>query len=390
MKQLQVSVPKKMKDEARDILKEYSNDLESSEVEKDGDGRRKFVKFTVTVESDQIDEVSEKFKELDGLESGDLTIRVVKQESLIRKGQQTQGSSTMLSQAEMYSQAQESAVFNRAEWSLVALSAIIATYGLIADNVIVVIGAMMVAPILSPFISAALSLNVGDKKLLVNSVKTGVLSFFVAVLAASLAALPFPVSWNSSLALVSTPSVLSVLLSVFVGAAAALTFVTGLRDEIAGVAVAIALIPPISSIGIGVKLMDLNLILNAFTVASMNIVSIIASGFVCFNIIGIKPSTYYKKKQAEEIRYVVPVAILLLVALSLPVAMSSYDSYENYKMEENIKSFGEEFFGDKLLNAEIDGSKATFYIVGEYDRVEFDTKKPEGAEIDVVQLQTAG
>ena len=206
MKQLQITVPKKNKEDARSIIRDYSSDLESSEVEKDGDGRRKQIQFKVTVESDQIDELTEELKALEDIESGDLTIRVMDQQSLIRKGQQTRGSKSMLSQAEIYSQAQESAGFNRAEWSLIGISSIIATFGLVADNVIVVIGAMMVAPILSPFISAALSVAVGDQKLFSGSLKTGIASFLLAVAASSIAAIPFSAPQNPTLALVSSPS----------------------------------------------------------------------------------------------------------------------------------------------------------------------------------------
>lgn len=387
MKQLQVTVPGKFKDEAKEILEDYSSDVSVSEAEKNDE---EVLQFHVTVESDQIDELSDELKDIDDLGSGDLTINVMKQESQIKKGQKTQGKSSILSQAEIYSQAQESAVFNRAEWSLVALSSVIAAYGLIADNVIVVIGAMMVAPILSPFISGALSLNVGDKNLLKQSVKTGSISFLLAVIASTLAVLPFPVSLNPSLALVSQPSIVSVLLSVFVGAAAALTFVTGMRDEIAGVAVAIALIPPIASIGIGFKMMNLSIIANSFAVALMNIVSIIASGFVCFHLLGIRPSTYYKKKQAEEIRYVIPLAVLVLSVLAVPVAFSSYESYQTYTSEQDIRSFGEEFFGEKLLSVDVENNEAHFYVVGNYSESELEKRKPENSDIEVTQLREAG
>ncbi|MFQ3275605.1 MAG: putative membrane protein, partial [Candidatus Nanohaloarchaea archaeon] len=190
--------------------------------------------------------------------------------------------------------------------------------------------------------------------------------------------------------LVSQPSIVSVLLSIFVGAAAALTFVTGMRDEIAGVAVAIALIPPIASIGIGFKMFDLSLVVNAFAVAVMNMVSIIASGFVCFHLLGIRPSTYYKKKQAEEIRYVIPLALLVLSALAVPVAFSSYDSYQEYTQEENIRSFGEGFFGDRLLSSTVDGDTAHFYVVGNYSVSEFEMQKPDGTDIQVTRLREAG
>lgn len=321
MKQLQITVPKKNKEDARSIIRDYSSDLESSEVEKDGDGRRKQIQFKVTVESDQIDELTEELKALEDIESGDLTIRVMDQQSLIRKGQQTRGSKSMLSQAEIYSQAQESAGFNRAEWSLIGISSIIATFGLVADNVIVVIGAMMVAPILSPFISAALSVAVGDQKLFSGSLKTGIASFLLAVAASSIAAIPFSAPQNPTLALVSSPSTIGMLLSLFVGAAAALTFVTGMRDEMAGVAVAIALIPPIASIGIGISSLNTGLVLDALTLAVMNILSIISAGFVVFRLIGVKPSTYHKKKQAEKMRYILPLTVLILLVLSLPAAL---------------------------------------------------------------------
>ena len=111
------------------------------------------------------------------------------------------------------------------------------------------------------------------------------------------------------------------LLSLFVGAAAALTFVTGMRDEMAGVAVAIALIPPIASIGIGISSLNTGLVLDALTLAVMNILSIISAGFVVFRLIGVKPSTYHKKKQAEKMRYILPLTVLILLVLSLPAAL---------------------------------------------------------------------
>lgn len=318
MKQLQVTVPEKFEDEAKEILEDFSSDISSSEAEKNDE---KVKEFRITAESDQIDDLSRELKDIEGLESGDLTIRVMEQESLIRKGQKTRGSSSMLSQAEIYSQAQESASFNQAEWSLIGLSAIIATFGLIADNVIVVIGAMMVAPILSPFISGALSVAVGDLNLFKSSLTTGMASFILAVAASAAAAVPFTITQNPSIALVSSPSTISLLLSLSVGAAAALTFVTGMRDEMAGVAVAIALIPPIASIGIGIRMLDLRLVLDALTLTLMNMLSIIAAGFVCFRLIGASPSTYYRKKQAEKMKYVLPLTVLILLALSLPAAL---------------------------------------------------------------------
>jgi len=297
VKQLQVSVPKNLKKDAKQILEKYSSDISSKEAEKNDE---KVAEFTVTAESEDIDQLTDELKHIEDMENGDLSIRVIKQESLIRKGQETRGSSSILSQEELYSKAQESADFNKAQWGLVGLSSVIAAFGLASDNLIAVIGAMMLAPLLSPFVSGALSLTVGDSKLMVSSLKAGMLSVVVAVVLSFLAVIPFPVSMNPTLQLVSTPSVIGILLSVFVGAAAALTFVTGLRDEIAGVAVAIALVPPIASIGLGLKMADMALVKNASTVASMNMLAVIISGYLCFTVLGLKPSTYYKKNKPRR------------------------------------------------------------------------------------------
>jgi len=192
---------------------------------------------------------------------------------------------------------------------------------------------------------------------------------------------------NPTLQLVSTPSVIGILLSVFVGAAAALTFVTGLRDEIAGVAVAIALVPPIASIGLGLKMADMALVKNASTVASMNMLAVIISGYLCFTVLGLKPSTYYKKKQAKKIKYIVPMALLVFSLLAAPVAYSSYQSYEDYISESQLQEDANKFFGDKLLQTNIDGSKFVFYVVGEVNKTEFRQKYSNEREIRIIQLQ---
>ncbi len=384
MKQLQVTAPKKYKEKVEEILSDFSSDISSNEAEKNDE---EVVEFKVTSESEDIDELTEELKSVKDIESGDLSIRVLEQKGLIEKGQKTRGSSSMLSQEEIYSKAQESSSFNRAQWGLIALSSIIASYGLVADNVIVVIGAMMLAPILSPFVSGALSLTVGDRKMMSTSLKTGALSALIAVLFSFLAALPFSVSSNPTLTLVSQPSIISVLLAVFVGAAAALTFATGLRDQIAGVAVAIALVPPIASVGISLKMQSLSLLTNSLTVAGMNMLAVLISGFVCFRVIGLKPSTYYKEKQAEKIRYIIPAAFIVFSLLAVSAAYPSYSSYEVHSMEEQLKSDAEEFFGEQLIHSRFSETSAMFYVVGDVNETRFKEETSGNFDIEVVELQ---
>ncbi len=387
MRQLQVSVPKKFKEEAQEILDGHSSDVSASKAEKN---ETKVVEFKVTVESGQIDELSAELKDIEGLESGELSIRVLEQETLIEKGQETRGSASMLSQEEIYSKAQEFSRFDVAQWGLICLSSAIAAYGLALDNLIVVIGAMMLAPILSPFVSGALSLVVGDRSLMLESLRSGLESVVLAIVVSFLAVLFFPVNITHALNLVVSPGILPILLSLLVGMAAALTFVTGLRDQVAGVAVAIALVPPLASVGIGLRMRDLVFASQAASVAFINVLSIIVAGFVTFKLIGLKPSTYYKQKEAEQIRYLLPVAVMILLLLAMPVAYSSYMNLDGFLAQQRVEQEAEDFFGESLLEMEFQNSHARVLVVGDFNETEFRSRLPGTLDIEVIELARTG
>ncbi len=385
MRQLQVTVPKKFKSDTEDILEGYSSDISSSEVEKDD---RKAVEFTVSVESEDIDELTEELKDIEDLESGELSIRVQEQESLIKKGQKTKGSGSALSQEELYSKAQEAAVFNNAQWGLIAVASAIAAYGLALDNVIVVVGAMMLAPILAPLVSNTISLVVGDRSLMKDSLFSGGISVLVVIAVSFIAVTPFPVGMNSTLEMVVSSSVLGVLLSLLVGSAAALSFATGYRDQIAGVAVAIAIVPPLAAVGIGLNMQNFLLSVQAATVASMNILAVLVSGFLTFKILGLKPSTYYRQEQAEKMKYVVPAALILFGLLAAPLIYSSYNSYQEHVSQQEVRDVAEDFFGEDLLEVRVDGSSMTIIVMGEQDTEKFRTQLSAEQEVEIRQLST--
>ena len=247
MKQIQVSIPEKSASEVREVLESYSSDVFSI------DGESKDEDITVlysTVEADQIDALTQELKAIKEIESGELKIRLFDQQALIEKGQKTRGTATKLSQEEVYSKAQESATFNRPQWLLMGLSSAIAAYGLMLDNIAVVIGAMMLAPVLSPIVSSSISLTVGDSSLLKESLFTGLGGGLLAIIISGISVIPFNPVVNSTMNLIVSAGLPNLLLSLFVGSAAALAFVTGYRDQIAGVAVAVALVPPLAAAGI--------------------------------------------------------------------------------------------------------------------------------------------
>ncbi|MFB6203861.1 MAG: TIGR00341 family protein [Candidatus Nanohaloarchaea archaeon] len=387
MRQVQVTVPDRHRELVEEILQDYSTDISSSKVERK---EEESIQFSATVEASDIDDLTEDLKGHKEIEVGELSIRVLQQETLIEKGQQTKGSTSPLSQEEIYSKAQEFRNFTKPQWGLIALSSAIASYGLVLDNVILVIGAMMLAPMLSPFVSGAVSLAVGDRSLLIDSVRAGIESAVIAVLVSYLAVFPIPVGVNNTLELVVSPGVPTVLLSLLVGGAAALTFATGLRDQIAGVAVAIALVPPLASVGIALKMQDFVLAFQAAAVAFSNILGVIISGFISFNALGLRPQTYYKKRNAEKMKYVVPGAFLVLIVLVVPVVYHAYANYEAYGSQHSIEKKANQFFGEDLIEIRFKDSTATILVAGDHNETEFRRSITGDVKLEVIELRKAG
>lgn len=336
MKSIEVEVPKSEADLVNETLKAFNDDISKQETEKD---EQEYVEFNITIGSEEIDELTEELKGIKDLERGELTVRVLEQSAIIEKGKEAQGGSATLSVQEMYSKAISFASFTKSSWMLIALASGIAAFGMILENVIIVIGAMMITPMLSPLIASSFGLVIGDKTLIQKSTLYGALSVIFSIFMAFLITLPLPISPNSLMYLVSEPGLIPIVLSLFVGAAAALTFTTEARETFAGVAVAIALVPPSAVAGMSLRMVELDLFLNVMIVLFTNVISIILAGSLTFKFMGITPSTYYRKKVSEKkLRTALIISITSLLLISLPLAVVSYQNYQDVGVRNTINT----------------------------------------------------
>lgn len=71
------------------------------------------------------------------------------------------------------------------------LSVLMATFGLLLDNVAVLIGSMLIAPILYPVLSLSLGLSISDFKIINRSLYAILKSLFLGVIAAFIVTLLF-------------------------------------------------------------------------------------------------------------------------------------------------------------------------------------------------------
>ncbi len=221
---------------------------------------------------------------------------------------------------ELYQEVEKGARYGSNFLLLVTLSTFVASIGLLKDNVAVIIGAMVIAPLLGPNIALALSTALGDTKLLWAAVKANVIGLTLATAIAIVEGYLYPVSFTSHELMARTDVGLdSVALALASGAAAALSLTTGLSSVLVGVMVAVAILPPAATMGIMIGAGQFDLAIGAALLLAVNIVSVNLSAKIVFIFKGIKPRTWLGSERARESTTVY--MILWLVSLAILIAI---------------------------------------------------------------------
>lgn len=176
-------------------------------------------------------------------------------------------------------------------WLVLILSGAIATLGLALDSAAVVIGAMLVAPLLAPIVGLSLALAVGDSRLALQTfgVVGASLVAVIATAAGLTALLPFhTLTLEISSRIRPTTLDLGVAVSSgLVGAVVTVARGRRLSAAIPGVAVAVALIPPLAVAGFGMAAgWRTDVIWGALLLLGANLAGIVLSGVLVFLLIG--------------------------------------------------------------------------------------------------------
>jgi uncharacterized hydrophobic protein (TIGR00271 family) len=203
--------------------------------------------------------------------------------------------------------------------TLMGLSVCLAALGLIADSPAVIIGAMVVAPLMGPVLGVAASLVMGWPK---RGTRQAVIVVIGAVGAVALAAvisalLPGDLDGPPRELLARTePNVLDLGVAMAAGAVGAYTLVRREAAEaMAGAAIAVALVPPLATIGIALESGRFDMAFGATLLVMANVVGVIFSGALTFLFGGFVPGVTLKLGVGHVLRGLrwVVVAVLLMV-----------------------------------------------------------------------------
>jgi uncharacterized hydrophobic protein (TIGR00341 family) len=151
-----------------------------------------------------------------------------------------------VSREELYTQIAATSKLSLAYVVMVILSAIVAAIGLINNNVAVVIGAMVIAPLLGPNMALALATTLGDRDLARTSLKTNIVGILTGLIFSLILGLFLTVDpSNPQIASRTQIGLIDLVLALASGIAGVLAFTTGAPTSIIGVMVAVALMPPL-------------------------------------------------------------------------------------------------------------------------------------------------
>ena len=208
---------------------------------------------------------------------------------------------------------------------LLILATMIATFGLFINSSSVIIGAMLLAPLMQPIVSLSMGVLRQDSTLEVNGAKTIAIGVFAVLATAALIALFTPIErLTSEMAGRLSPTILDLFVAIVSGAAAAYAKSNEkILGSLAGVAIAVALVPPIAVAGIGLGWADWHMFYSAFLLFITNLVGIVLAAAFVFAMLGFSPLHLAKKGMF--------IWMIIVALVSIPL----YSSFR--QMEEDIR-----------------------------------------------------
>ena len=205
--------------------------------------------------------------------------------------------------------------------ALICLSSGIASLGLIQNSTAIVIGAMLVAPLMTPMIGAGLGLVQGNTRLTSNAARSIIFGFLMALSIGFLSGLLTPIqSPTPEIIARGAPNLLDLFVAVLSGMAAAYAIARpGLSGALPGVAIAAALVPPITSSGIALSLGEAILAQGAASLFGINLLAIILGAAATLYALGARPDQKFSFSRVWVRRTLVGLIMATIIA-AIPLA----------------------------------------------------------------------
>ena len=213
-------------------------------------------------------------------------------------------------------------------WLLLPLSAVIASAGVVSDSTATVIGAMIVAPLMTPILGIVLAVVLTDAKNLRRSVLLVILGAAAVVGLAWIMGLfvPYPVvaATDSQVAARVTPRIIDLVAALATGAVGSVALArSDVSDTLPGVAIAISLVPPLAVVGLTLESGAPHQALGALLLFTTNVAAILASGIVVMALYRTHRVSDQAQPPAFHRRGAIAVVAAFLIVVIVPLTINS-------------------------------------------------------------------
>ena len=267
--------------------------------------------------------------------------------------------------------AQNNSRVNTEYLMLVVASAVITSLGLILDNIAVIVGGMVIAPVLGPILAITIGIVLGKAKLIKQGISAEIIGIVFAIMVGFMWGVFIPdVDLTNSLRIRMYPTLADLFIAIAAGAAAAYSLMKGqLRAGLVGVMVAASLLPVMCTIGIGISFANQEMILGAFLLLGGNYLGLLLANIIVFYIKGLKPQNWYKNKAQKIIKKSLAFIIISVMVLSIPLGFMTVFQFYKEKPVEIIKAIVKENlileWDYHIESIEIKGNLINIYMYSE-------------------------
>lgn len=221
---------------------------------------------------------------------------------------------TRINREEIYTNVATSVHFSWTQISLLLLSSSIAAVGLVRGSEVVIIGAMVIAPLLKPNMALAVATILGDLSLAIKTIRVGIVGIIIPIIFSIFIGLLFPVSPDLPEIAIRTKLTLpDIIVALASGAAAAISLTAGEISSIVGVMVSVALLPPLVTWGMLMGSGEWEPAIGAMLLVTANIASLNLAAIATLVLQDVRPTGWLQSIQAKKLTKIVTGAWVLLL-----------------------------------------------------------------------------
>lgn len=341
MRLVQISVPADQREEVLEVFKDHQLGYRMTDASGEQAGQ---VHVEFVLPADAVEHVLDDLTER-GFDRGRYTVSVEAEFVQFDHSDAVQNrwakSPNRLAPAALRSKAKDLRRNTRAFVWMMILSALVAVAGLLANSPAVVVGSMVIAPIVSPVLTASVGLVRNDRGMVLDSLRfMQALGLGVAVVAATAIAWaarvagvvpgPLAIEHLDLVAIRLSPSILAIAVGLAAGAAGSFGLATKGDVTIVGVMIAAALIPTAGAVGIGLAWGNLGVAVGALLLLVLSMIAINVGGTAMLWYLNYRPDNVDEgllstedPVQALAVGVTVFLVVITLVAVGIGFAQQS-------------------------------------------------------------------